>query len=121
MNSQQEKPTFLQLELGYNSLLLKQISIEPDSLLQAPQILLNKIDQQTGRISFAISFIGDNFSSGSAIARVNFVAQPAPFGQTTPISFLPKTTIRTTSTTNPLIQTSGTKLIFSSQSAEKRF
>src|SRR5438045_1071840 len=47
-------PKLIQLEIGYDPTALSDVTIQPGDFATNPTVLLNLIDQQTGRISYAL-------------------------------------------------------------------
>lgn len=114
----------IQLELSYDPAVLTDVTIEPaDNNLFGlnPAVLINSVDPDLGRISFAITLAGldDEEVTGNAnIAEITFSVIPNQI-QTTQISVLPKTTVRSLRSTNSLLQNAlPLNIIFSTPSAQ---
>lgn len=93
------KVTAVQLELQYDPKILTNVAVIPGSFFKDPQILINKIDVKTGRISFAFGVgLKDTGSMGKdTVATISFSVRTAfdtakvGIAQQTAIFFLPKT------------------------------
>lgn len=84
--------TAVQLELSFDPAVLKNIQIKEGSMFQNPIVLINNVDAQTGRISYAIAISPSETpkSGKGTIAVINFETSLLS-GQKTEISVLPKT------------------------------
>ena len=89
----------IQLEMQYDPLIITNVTVVPSSFFKNPQILLDKTDIKTGRISYAFGVgLTDEAAVGNGvIADLNFSAKAPLSGvkpgipQQTTIMFLPKT------------------------------
>ncbi len=90
------KVTAIQLELQYDPLLLTSISLTPGQFFKNPNLLLNQVDEKTGRISYAFGIgLGEMEEGVQGIgiaATLTFRVKKEPFEQTA-ILFLPKTLV----------------------------
>lgn len=86
--------TAVQLELLYDPQVLSNISVNPGSFFQNPIALLNQIDTQTGRISYAfgISPTSEGVMGKGMAAVLTFNARKG-LDEETAILFLPKTLV----------------------------
>jgi len=98
-----------QIELSYDPAILRNVSIFPaenNILGTNPSVILNKVDQELGRISLEILIAGldsEEISGNGNIATLNFSLNSIT-AQSTEISFINKTTIRSIKSTNSLLQ-----------------
>lgn len=103
INNPLSHPTLTQIELGYDPQAITIDSINPGNFFTKPEIVLQNIDPNTGRLSYALrcapnskGIISDCAnSSSSTIAVITLTINPYFYKQTTLLSFLPKTVIRT--------------------------
>ncbi len=88
------KVTAVQLELLYDPEALTDIAIQNGSFFTNPVVLLNNIDEKTGRISYALGVgPGDTGKQGSGtLATLTFQIKPLG-AKSTVIVFLPKTQV----------------------------
>lgn len=86
--------TGVQLELLYDPQIIANVSIQQGRFFSNPVVLLNSIDSDNGRISYAIGISPqDSAKKGEDIvATLTFKAKPSTPSATT-ISFLPKTLV----------------------------
>jgi len=115
----------IQLELSYDPAVLTNITIEPaeNNLFGPnPAVLINSVDPNLGRISFAItlpSLDSDEVVGSSNIATITFSTLQNKV-QNTQITVLPKTTVRSLKSTNSLLQNAmPLNINFSSPSAQQ--
>lgn len=114
----------IQLELSYDPAILSNLEINPSEnnlFGTSPAVLISSVDQDLGRISFAIALGGlteEEVSGNGNIATINFNANPN-LAASTQISILPKTTVRSLRSTNSLLQSSlPLNIVFSTASAQ---
>lgn len=88
------KVTGIQLELSYDPKVLTNVSVNAGSFFVSPFILINRVDEKNGRISYAIGISPqDSGKTGNGIiATLNFDAQK-PTPQSTAIVLLPKSLV----------------------------
>lgn len=88
------KATGVQLELSYDPEVLTNVNVNAGSFFVNPFILINKVDEKNGRISYAIGINPqDTGRQGNGIvAIINFQAQK-PTLQSTTIVLLPKSLV----------------------------
>lgn len=88
------KTTGVQLELSYDPKVLTNVSVNAGSFFVNPFILINRVDEKNGRISYAIGISPqDSGKTGNGIvATLNFDAQK-PTPQSTSIVLLPKSLV----------------------------
>lgn len=108
-NTNDQSISGIQLELAYDPALITNVTVTPSKnnlFGQNPNVLINSVDQELGRISFMITLggINDEEVNGSAnIANITFNAVPSET-TTTEIAILPKTTVRSLRSTNSLLR-----------------
>lgn len=114
----------IQLELSYDPAILSNVTVTPseNNLFGTnPAVLINSVDQDLGRISYAIALGGlndDEVTGNGNIASITFSANSA-LVKNTQISILPKTTVRSLRSTNSLLQSAlPLSIIFSTSSAQ---
>lgn len=114
----------IQLELSYDPAILSNVTVTPseNNLFGTNSaVLINSVDQELGRISYAIALGGlndDEVTGNGNIASITFNANTA-LVQSTQISILPKTTVRSLRSTNSLLQSAlPLNIIFSTSSAQ---
>lgn len=85
----------VQLELTYDPKALTNVTLAPGTFFQQPSPLLNNVDTTNGRISYALAEqidLAGKQGSGT-VALISFNVAPGFTGNTTTISFLPKTAV----------------------------
>lgn len=89
----ENKVSAVQLELTYDPKALSNVDIVTGTYFTDPTVLLKKIDEKTGRITFAFGLgLGQNTVTGSGtVALIRF--RPNVGFKTTEINFLPKTQV----------------------------
>lgn len=95
------KVTAVQLELQFDPKVLTNIAVVPGSFFTKPEVLLEQIDEKTGRITYAfgIGLTGQGVAGQGTVATLNFgtkaALNAAKVGtpQQTTILFLPKTLV----------------------------
>lgn len=113
ISSQGLLPSLSQLELAYDPTILTVQNIFPGTFLRQPQIALQNIRPDLGRISYALKCppqtggnIPDCANQGSnQFATINFIVNPTVTKPQTTIAFLPKTVIRSKSGSDLLKKT----------------
>ncbi len=106
----------IQIELSYDPKALTNVTMSPGDFFQQSTVTLNIIDPNTGRISYALEGTDEPMQHTTGIvAIITFTPNPAFSGKETDVTFLPKTTIRTTGSENRLTTTYGTKLFLSKE------
>lgn len=114
VSAQGTAPTLIQLELAYDPTALGNIQITPGDFYSNPQIQLEKIDQSTGRISYAISALSSDIvkKQTGTVATISFTPYFTSFNKETHITFLPKTMTRSSlEQQNTLQTTKGTTVV----------
>lgn len=88
------KVTTVQLELMYDTRLLTNVAITPGSFFTKPNVLLDKIDVETGRVSYALSIgpTGQASTGKSVVANLTFSVK-TNISEEVAIIFLPKTLV----------------------------
>ena len=94
ISAKKNKVTAVQLEISYDPQMLTTVFLAPGTFFPKPVALLNEIDENNGRISYAIGTAPN--TSGivgeGIVATLTFQAK-SPLPETTQISFLPKTSV----------------------------
>jgi hypothetical protein len=111
-------PSIVQIELGYNPQIMTVDSITPGTFFTNPTTALQNVDPTTGRISYALHCptLSTNIDSdcvnphSSTVAIITFTLSPYLLKNTTAISFLPKTVVRTRSGKDLLQHMNGLQL-----------
>jgi len=110
-------PSVAQLEIAYDPNVITIDSIKPGTFFEKPVIALQEIDPVGGRISYALrcSDTQDSSScvnaSSSEIAIITLSVSPYATQNTTTLSFLPRSLIRTDEGRDLLKKTSNLQLI----------
>lgn len=112
----------VQVELSYNPSLLQNLQVQPGTFFTNPNILLQEVNSDTGRISFAIADeLTSNGKTGTGtVAVITFTASAldqngsSTAGTQTRIDFQPKSIVTSpgTSGQSVLKESSGTTIIF---------
>jgi hypothetical protein len=120
VDSDTNKLTGSQLELTYDPKAVTIVDIVPGQFFQSPNVLLKKIDQTNGRITYAVATgLGQPGIAGKGtVATIKFKTNP---GQKLPLTisfgFLPKTEVSSEETIESVLRkTVDTKLTISSSS-----
>lgn len=92
--TKKNKVTAVQLEMSYDPQVLTRVSLNPGTFFSKPVILLNKIDENNGRISYAIGASPNTsgIEGEGIVAKLTFQAK-SQLRQVSQISFLPKTLV----------------------------
>ncbi|GEM_PF-1175762 len=99
----------IQLELAYDPGIITNVTVTPSEnnlFGQNPAVLINNVDPELGRISFVIALGGlddEEVNGNGNIANITFNTLFSE-SQTTEITILPKTTVRTLLSTNSLLR-----------------
>lgn len=101
------KVTAVQLELQFDPKVLTNAAVSPGSFFKNQIELLNQIDAETGRISYAFGIgLSDQAVMGNGVAAVlTFQTKAAPAEQTA-ILFLPKTLVTAENETESVLKQS---------------
>ncbi len=99
------KVTAVQLEMQYDPEVLTNVAVVPGVFFKNPTILLNQIDQKTGRISYAfgINPTDQGVMGNGVIATLSFTAKTQAPMQTH-IMFLPKTLVTAENTNESVLK-----------------
>ena len=99
------KVTAVQLEMQYDPEVLTNVEAAPGSFFKNPTILLNQIDEKTGRISYAfgVSPTDRGVMGQGLIATLRFKAKTQAPTQTQ-IMFLPKTLVTAENITESVLK-----------------
>lgn len=94
ISTEENNITGIQLEMSYDPKVISVTTIKPGDFFENPSVLINKIDQKNGRISYALILPSSSaVKKGQGTAAViNFRVVNRKAGETT-ISFLPKTVV----------------------------
>jgi hypothetical protein len=100
------------MELAYDPGTFSSVKIAPGSFFQNAEVLLNKVNERNGRISYAIapSKGQDNLTGSNVVATIQVTPQLNPFKRETTLYFLPKTVVRTQDSPNTLKIAYGTSI-----------
>lgn len=94
ISAQKNLVTGVQLELSYDPQIITNVSIQQGSFFSKPVVLLNSIDNDNGRISYALGISPqDSGKKGEDIVAVLTFKAKTPIPSATTISFLPKTLV----------------------------
>ena len=87
--------TAVQLEVGYDPAVIRNVTVTPGTFFDSPTVLLNKTDANTGRISYALGIAPaqDPRSGNGTVATITFTAVPNADVSETEISLLPKSLV----------------------------
>lgn len=117
VDTQGEMPNLVQIELAYDPAAINEVTLVPGDLFENPDVILNNIDEKTGRISFAIS-VAENTkperNSGIAAKLIFRVNKPV-FTDKTVISFLPKSVVYSGDKIIPLMDNQGLSISINSK------
>jgi hypothetical protein len=118
-NSRTTSPNIIQFEIAYDPEILMGMTISSGDLFINPTILLQSINERTGRISYAIETASDEASAKTegAVAILNFIPNPNVSRAQTDISFLPKTLVRGKGEENILGETHGATITIQASSS----
>lgn len=103
VNSSGLQPTLAQLEIAYDPTVLTALSILPGTYFTKPNIILENLNTETGRISYALKcpmlqptnkIMACANPGANALATLTFLVNPTAQKTKTTIMFLPKTLIR---------------------------
>lgn len=86
------KVASVQLEMVFNPDYISVKKITPLSFFDNPTVLLNEVDNKTGTISYALGTTEVKTGQGELV-QITVVAKKATNGGSTPITFLPKTSV----------------------------
>jgi hypothetical protein len=86
--------TAVQLELQYDPKMLSTVSITPGTFIPSATALVNSIDQQTGRITYALAIppSGSGATGKGTVATLRFTSL-IPRGGSTEVTILPTTLV----------------------------
>jgi len=114
-----DKPQLVQLEIAYDPTALSDVTITPGDFFTNATILLNTINPNTGRISYALegSTTQQETNTNGIVAMISFIPNPTFIQPETTLSFLGKTMIQDNDGTALLTATYGTRLIFLNKNA----
>lgn len=112
IDSNGEKPTLIQMEIGYNPAAISSVTITPGNFYQNPHVLLNKVNKNNGRISYAISPLsGSEDQTGSqVVATLKIIPSKTATKRESELTFLPKTIIQTENSQSTLKNAYGAKI-----------
>lgn len=89
---QGDKPDFAQIELGYDPEIITDISVTPGNFFESPSVVLDSIDDYSGRASFAIKSLDKQAQSDYDDVLVNISFRiTGRNADSAIIYFLPKT------------------------------
>ena len=104
--------TAVQIELSYDPKLLSDVVITPADFFPNNVVLINKVDQENGRITFAVAAAQneDTVKGSGKLATITFSSAPYQIA-TTVIRFMPKTSVTGVETTASLLKSTADGLI----------
>ena len=107
------KVTAVQMELQYDPKILINVSITPGTFLGNPVILLKKVDQKNGRVSYALGISPqDNGKIGSGEVAILTFETLVQIPTQTSIQFLPKSLVTAEGITQSVLaQTTLTEIL----------
>jgi hypothetical protein len=112
LDSKGELPTVVQMELAYDPYEFASVAIIPGTFFSSPQVLLNNINANNGRISYAIAPSLDQTTPtvSTLLATITIKPRINAYKRNTTLSFLPKTIIKTKTSQNTLKNAYGAKI-----------
>lgn len=113
---QGDKPDFAQLEIGFDPEVIGEITIAPGNFFETPSILLETIDEDNGRISFALRSTNaqPDADQKSDVLNIGFRVLSRSAGITN-IYFLPKTKMSTNNADIELVKPEGLNIFIQSE------
>lgn len=114
INAGTDKITAVQLEIAYDPKALTVVSITPGSFFSNPFVLLNSIDNNNGRISYALGInVSDSSKAGTGVvATIVVKANNTATVSETDVTFLPKSLVTAEKVSDSvLINSQGAKII----------
>lgn len=99
------KVTAVQLEMQYDPKILLNIAVVPGPFFTKPEVLLNQIDSETGRISYAfgVGLTDPGIIGNGVVATLTFDVRAGVLQQTG-ILFLPKTLVTADGVTESVLK-----------------
>lgn len=118
--TRENQVTAVQLEIAYDPAVLRIVSVKPGTFLPTPITLINNIDRENGRISFALGIppSQDPVTGSGDVAIIRITrASSIPAGTTnTELELLPKTLVTAQGiSTSVLKSATGATVILSAQ------
>lgn len=106
INTGSNEVTAVQLEMSYDPSLITNIDIVPGTFLPSPVVLLREVDEQEGRITYAVAITpAQNPVKGQGtVATISFTQIPGSSGQTT-LELMPKSLVTANGTTRSVLKT----------------
>ncbi len=115
LNFQNDLPTVMQLEIGYDPTILTLVAVTPGTFFTDPTILLNTNNPRTGRISYALKCLSNSSDcinqKAKTAAKFDFIINPYTYKSATSVTFLPKTLLQTKENSDVLLQKNDAKII----------
>lgn len=88
------KVTGVQLELSFDPTLISSVKVGPGTFISDPVELLNKVDLETGRITYVVGVpIGSSGMQGKGVVATISYTEIGAKGKLSEIKFLPKTLV----------------------------
>jgi len=115
IDTQTNKVTAVQLEISYDPKMLTNVAIAPGTFFDNPIVLLKKIDQQKGIITFALAISPSQtakMGTGS-VATITFTSNLVT-GTKTEIKILPETLVTAEGVSSSVLKSSSGTTIMSS-------
>ncbi len=107
INTGENKVNTVQLELSYDPNVLTNVDINPAGFFENPNILIKKIDQANGRISYALGITsGQSGISGQGVLATISFSSSQKGKVNTEISFTPKTEVKADGTPESVLKSS---------------
>lgn len=113
-NNDEKTPNTIQLEIAYDPNAISNVSIQPGDFFVSPNILINTINEHSGRISYALEKSANDTTQKTlgTVATISFIPNKLFTDGYSPIKFLDKTLIRGKNGENILTSTTSANLIF---------
>lgn len=113
-NNNEAIPNTIQLEIAYDPNAISNVSIQSGDFFQNPLILINTINEHSGRISYALekSPSDSTIKALGTVATLSFIPNVNFTNNYSPIKFLEKTLIRGKNGENILTSTTSANIIF---------
>lgn len=113
IDTKTNKVTAVQLEISYDPKALTNVDIAPGTFFDNPIVLVKKIDQQEGRITFALAISPSQTAKMGTgnVAMITFTSLITPVGKTE-IKVLPETLVTAEGVSSSVLKSSsGTTII----------
>lgn len=113
IEAQGDRTKTVQLEMAFDPSMITNLTLEPGPFFSDPKILLNNIDYNTGRISYALEANSPQkkFEKKAPVVKITFTAIPSAQNGSA-LYFLPKTTVKDDTETNIMRSAYGSTIVF---------